>query len=282
MIEEYMEDFLWLNQQLQYGTRLLKEGQSHALPSPDPVKLEITGANLDENGNYIIVITCSTKPLTGLFGLIPYSEEDWARNYARREQGWDGGIIKSYKGVRVTILFRTSKGDIVDTFIKPPYAIVKRTITLPAPFSYVEATASLVFDVDEDRIRQTQQEGIILTIALLGTYFLPYNTELAKLAAKLMKLSPSTMDYWITVSQIANVLQKMGKISLATTLATLASDQLSKISTAKAQPITTPPPQTTTQQQTTPQETQKEEETTYTPQPRPPSPEELKKKYIPI
>ncbi|MCI4409544.1 MAG: hypothetical protein JHC26_10670 [Thermofilum sp.] len=282
MTEEYLEDFLWLNNQLQNGAILLKEGQSYPLPSPTPVNLEITGAYIDENGNYTIVVTCSTKPLTGLFGLISYSEEDWARNYTRREQGWDGGIIKSYKGVRVTILFRTSKGDVVDTFLKPPYATVKRTITLPAPFSYVEATASLVFDVDEDRIKQTQAEGIVLTVALLGTYFLPYSDELAPLAAKLMKLSPSSMDYWITVSQIANVLQKMGKVSLATTLATLASDQLSKIPTAKAQPVTTTPPQATQQPQTTPQETQKEEETTYTPQPHPPSPEELKKKYVPI
>lgn len=282
MIEEYMENFLWLSQQLQYGTRLLKEGQVEGLPSPDPVKLEVTGANIDENGNYIIVVTCSTKPLSIFFGLVPQTEEDWARNKA-----WEyGGLkdsLKTYKGIKVRIKFRTAKGDVEDEFIKPPSAIVKRTIVLPAPYNYVEVVTHTVWEADEKDIQRERKNQIAITIAIIGTIFVPHSPEIAALAAKLAGLSPSTLTYWFTVQKIATIIKAMGLTTLAGSLLSLAEEQISKLMPlAKAQPETTTQPQTAPTEATTQQETTKQEETTYTPQPRPPSPEELKKKYIPI
>ena len=282
MIEEYMEDFLWLSQQLQGATRLLKEGQTEGLPSPDPIRLEITGANIDENGNYIIVVTCSTKPLSILFGLVPQTEEDWARNKA-----WEyGGLresLKAYKGIKVRIKFRTAKGDVEDVFIKPPGAIVKRTIILPAPYNYVEVVTYTVWEAEQAAIERERQTQIAITIALIGTIIVPYSAEIAGIAAKLAGLSPATLDYWFVVQELAMAIKAAGLSTLAGSILAVAQEQINKLLiTAKAQPVAPQPPQPPTQPETTPQETQKEEEATYTPKPRPPRPEELEKKYIPI
>lgn len=284
-----MEDFLWLSQQLQYGTKLLKEGQSYALPSPPGVKLEITGANIDENGNYVLVITCSTNIPQPPFGisLLAQTEEQWAREHLNRTPYADPRVTKGYKGIVVYMKFITSKGTIEDTFLKPPYATVKRTITLPAPYSYLEVAAYLSFDVDEKALQEytqtAQSQMITVTIALIGTLTVAYNEELAKLVADLGKLNPNTLDYWFKVSQIAETLKKMGYIEMAAPIAEKAGQMISQLTTtAQAKPITATPPQATTAETTAPEETEKEEEETYTPQPQPPSPEELKKKYIPV
>jgi len=247
LVEEYMEDFLWLYNTIAGTRRLLKEGATEALPSPDPINLVITGANLDEEGRYTIELTCSTKSLGGLFGLLPMSEEDWARQYAQREVGWDGGIIRQYKGVRIRVLFRTAKGDVEDVFLKPPGAVVKRTIVLPAPYSYVEVTTELVFDVDEQKIEETKKQGQVLVVAGIGSLLVPFSEELAPLITKLGGLSPSTIEYWLIVSQIADALKKIGVVGTASALAAYAATQLQKLMpTARAAPttVTMPAPPT--------------------------------------
>jgi hypothetical protein len=162
---------------------------------------------------------------------------------------------------------------------------------LPAPFSYLEIAAYLSFEVDEKALQEytktAETQMITVTIALVGTLTVAYNAELAKLVADLNKLSPTTLDYWLKVSQIAEILKKLGYIEMATPIAEKAGEMINKLTvTAQAKPITAPQPQQTTQETAyTPQpqeETKKEEETAYTPQPHPPSPKELKKKYIPI
>jgi len=282
MIEEYMEDFLWLSQQLQNGARLLKEGQVEGLPSPDPIRLEITGANIDENGNYILVITCSTKPLSIFFGFVPQTEEDWARNKA-----WEyGGLsesIKTYKGIKVRIKFRTAKGDIEDQFIKPPNGIVKRTIVLPAPYNYVEVVTYTVWEAEKEKIEREREKQMAITIALIGTIIVPYTPEIAGIAAKLMGFSPATLDYWFAVQELADALNRVGLGMIAGSLLNIAREQIEKIlGIAKAQPITATQPQTATAKETAPEKEAQKEETTYTPQPHPPSTKELEKKYIPI
>ena len=247
LIEEYMEDFLWLYNTAVGTRKLLQEGAAEGLPSPDPVVLTITGATLDEDGRYVIEVTCSTKPLARFFGLAPMTEEEWARSKAWDYAGLEKSL-KQYKGVKVRIRFKTAKGDVEDVFIKPPGAIVKRTIVLPAPYNYVEVVTSVVWEVDEGKMAEERREQQVATIALIGTLALPYSQEVAGFLAKLAGMSPSTITYWITVSQLAEVLKKMGYASLAALLATKAKEQIEKMmpaagaAPAAAPPATTPTP----------------------------------------
>jgi hypothetical protein len=250
LIEEYMEDFLWLSQQVTDLTTFLKAGEAVPLPSPAGVKLSVTGARINEKGEYELVITCESEvPSVPVLGTIYRNEEDWALNEAFGiTKGGDVDAV--YKGIHVRLLFKTEKGDVLDEFIKPPYATVKRTVKLPAPPGYFKAESYIVAEVDEDKYKQKAANLTTITIAGLGVLTVGYAPELAALAAKLAGLSPATMDYWILVTKIADALKALGYTGLAGSIAAYATERLTAL--AKAAPPPPPPPTPPPQPQPTP------------------------------
>jgi len=238
-VEEYLEDFLWLSQQVTDLTTFVKRGEAVPLPSPAGVRLSVTGARIDEEGNYELAITCETA-LPGLLGVaMPWqTEEDWALGEAfGATRGKEVDAV--YKGIRVRLLFKTEKGDVMDEFVKPPYATVKRVVKLPGPPAYFKAESFILVEVDAEKFKQATAASITISIAGLGAFTVWAAPELAPLAAKLAGLSPATMDYWIVATKIAEVLQKIGYAELAASIAAYATERLAAL--AKAAPP--PPPQ---------------------------------------
>jgi len=240
LVEEYLEDFLWLSQQVSNLTTFVKGGEAVPLPSPAGVRLSVTGARIDEEGNYELAITCETA-LPGLLGIpLPWqTEEDWALGEAfGATKGKEVDAV--YKGIRVRLLFKTEKGDVMDEFVKPPYATVRRIVKLPAPPAYFKAESSILVEVDADKFKQATAASITISIAGLGAFTVWAAPELAPLAAKLAGLSPATMDYWILCTQIAEVLKKIGYAELAGAIAAYALERMTAL--AKAAPPPPPPP----------------------------------------
>jgi hypothetical protein len=240
LIEEYMEDFLWLSQQVTDLTTFSKAGEAVPLPSPAGVKLSVTGARINEKGEYELAITCETA-LPGLLGIpLPWqTEEDWALGEAfGATKGREVDAV--YKGIHVRLLFKTEKGDMLDEFIKPPYATVKRAIKLPGPPAYFKAESFIMVEVDADKFKQATAASITISIAGLGTFTVAAAPELAPLVAKLSSLSPATMDYWILVTKIADTLTKLGYAEIAGSIAAYAAERLTVL--AKAAPPPPPPP----------------------------------------